>query len=304
MREQRSLVDVADRVQPVVAVDPQLVVDLDPVAFRAGRPSRARCRRCWACRPAATMRRSASIVSPLVERHVDPTVLARGVRDLDARCARRRPPPSALPRAPPRRTPPRRQRVAAPLPGAPRRRRASSRPAPARNPPGPPPITIRLSGTSFAVVASRFVHGSASASPGIGGSERAGAGGDDDGLAGGEDVVARNDAALAVQPSLLAEELDAPVLEPGKLDRVVEVVDDLVAPREHLVRSRRVGRELDPGHPADLADQLAGPDERLRGHARVVGALPADQVRARRARRPGRRRQAGRPPPRPKGPRR
>ena len=34
----------------------------------------------------------------------------------------------------------------------------------------PPPITIRLAGTCFAVVASRFVHGLASARPSIGGS--------------------------------------------------------------------------------------------------------------------------------------
>ncbi len=40
----------------------------------------------------------------------------------------------------------------------------------------------------------------------------------------------------------------------------------------------RVRCELDAGHAADLADQLAGPDERLRGHAGVERALAADQV--------------------------
>ena len=43
-------------------------------------------------------------------------------------------------------------------------------------------------------------------------------GGDDDGLARAQDVVAGDHSALAVEPRLGAEELDAPVLEPRELD--------------------------------------------------------------------------------------
>ena len=59
----------------------------------------------------------------------------------------------------------------------------------------------RLSGASFAVVASRFPHGRASFSPGIGGIAGAAPGRDHDRLPRDEHVVADADALLAVEPA-------------------------------------------------------------------------------------------------------
>ncbi len=55
-----------------------------------------------------------------------------------------------------------------------------------------------------------------------------------------------------------------------------QVVDHLVAPREH-------GGDVEPvspypGHAPRLGEQLARTEQRLRGHARVEGALAADEV--------------------------
>ena len=65
-------------------------------------------------------------------------------------------------------------------------------------------------------------------------------------LRGDEHVVADRDAPLAVEPRVAAHELDAALLEPRQLARVVEVVDHLVAPREHG-RRRRARRSRTPG---------------------------------------------------------
>ena len=84
---------------------------------------------------------------------------------------------------------------------------------------------------------------------------------------------------LAVEPSLAAEELDPAFLQPGQLTGVVEVVDHLVAALEHGLRVEvAADRGADAGHAARLGQQLARSQQRLRGHAGVVGALAADQV--------------------------
>ena len=62
----------------------------------------------------------------------------------------------------------------------------------------------------------------------------------------------------------------------GTLARVVEVVDHLVAPREHGRHVESVG--TDAGNALRLGEQVTRPEQRLRGHARVVGALAADEV--------------------------
>ena len=62
----------------------------------------------------------------------------------------------------------------------------------------------------------------------------------------------------------------------GSCDRVVEIVDHLVAAREHGGRRRGPGPQA--RNPADLGEQLARTQQRLRRHARVVGALAADEV--------------------------
>ena len=98
-----------------------------------------------------------------------------------------------------------------------------------------------LSGTRFAVVASRLFQARTESSPSIGGIAGAAAGRDDDRLAGDQRLVADDDPALAVEPALAAEQLDAAFLEPGQLAGVVEVVDHLVAAVEDRLRVELAG---------------------------------------------------------------
>ena len=100
-----------------------------------------------------------------------------------------------------------------------------------------------------------------------------------DGTASAQEVLPDRDPALAGELARPADQLDPALLEPGKLTRVVEIVDHLVAPAQ-----RGIDVELPRDHladtrdPLDLGAQLAGAQQRLRGHARVVRALAADQV--------------------------
>ena len=106
-----------------------------------------------------------------------------------------------------------------------------------------------------------------------------GAAGDHDRLSRLQRVGARRHRALARELAAGAKQGDPARLEPGKLAGVVEIVNDLVAAREHELRV-----ELSRDHLAhscrarDLGQQLAGAQQRLRGHAGVVGALAADQM--------------------------
>ena len=81
----------------------------------------------------------------------------------------------------------------------------------------PPPRTIRLAGTSLAVVASRLVHGFASRRAVDRRHRRLGAGGDDDRLTGDQRLVAHRDRALARDAAVPAHQRDAEVLEPRQL---------------------------------------------------------------------------------------
>ena len=143
----------------------------------------------------------------------------------------------------------------------------------------PPPRTTSRSGISLVVVASRFVHApSISSRPGIGGIFGAGARRQEDGALGLDLLVADADAPLAGEPAVAADQLDPPVLEPRQLRVVVEVVDDLVAPRERRRDVELAGHRLGGARdPLDLRERLVGPQQRLRGHARPERALAADQ---------------------------
>ena len=78
---------------------------------------------------------------------------------------------------------------------------------------------------------------------------------------------------------MAAKQGDAALLEPGQLRRVVEVVDDLVAPREHRADVELAGRSLGgPRHAARLGERLRRAQQPLRGHAGVERAFPADQL--------------------------
>ena len=142
-----------------------------------------------------------------------------------------------------------------------------------------------LDGTRFEVVALTVVPGPHRVEAVDRRHRRAAAGGDDDRPRRGQDVVADDDPALAVEAAGAAEELDAPLLEPGQLARVVEVVDHLVAPRQRRLGVEAPGdRLLHARDPAGLGEQLAGAQQGLRGHARVVGAFAAEEPAARRSR--------------------
>ncbi len=135
-----------------------------------------------------------------------------------------------------------------------------------------------LDGTRFEVVPSRLFQARTVVEAVDRRHRRAAAGGDDDRPRRGQDVVADDDPALAVEAAGAAKELDAPVFEPGQLARVVAVVDHLVAPRQRRLGVEAPGdRLLHARDPAGLGEQLAGAQQGLRGHARVVGAFAAEE---------------------------
>ena len=98
--------------------------------------------------------------------------------------------------------------------------------------------------------------------------------------AGAQDVVADRDPALAVEAAGAAEEVDPAFFEPGQLGGVVEVVDHLVAASEDRLRVELAvaASTGTPGSRRASASSVGGPQQRLRGHAGVVGAFAADQV--------------------------
>jgi hypothetical protein len=76
-----------------------------------------------------------------------------------------------------------------------------------------------------------------------------------------------------------ADERDVALVEPGKLVGVVESVDDLVTGAKHGLDVERADDRLSRAWEApSLGENLRRAEETLRRHARVVRALPADQV--------------------------
>ena len=78
-----------------------------------------------------------------------------------------------------------------------------------------------------------------------------------------ERVVANDDAPLAVEAAVPAYERDAALLEPRQLRGVVELVDHLVAPREHAARVGAFG--ADAGNAPRLGEELAGRSSAFEG---------------------------------------
>ena len=278
--EQRAAVDVADRVQPLRAADAQPVVDLEVAARldpgglepELGRP-----------RPAPDRDQelvAAQLLAALEpQRHLT-ALAARGGDRLDAGAdldpgrarARRR---SARSRTAPRwRASGRRPRPRSTL--EPRLLHAWA----ISTPTTPPPRTSSRSGHLLRPSSPRGSStAAASASPSIGGTAAAVPVATTTASPAPQRVGADDHRALAVERAAAAKELDPALLQPRQLARVVAVVDHLVAPakhdrgvelaRDHLAHAR---------HPLDLGQQLAGAQQRLRGHAGVVGALAADQL--------------------------
>ena len=171
-------------------------------------------------------------------------------------------------------------------------------------PTGPPPSTIMLSGTRFAVVALAVVPGLDRVEAVDRRHRRAAAGGDDHGRAGGQQVVADEDPSLAVEPRRRRGRGRFPFFEPGQLAGVVAVVDDLVA----AVEDRR---RVEPTRHRPPRPGCAVP----RRARRPVAAAPSRACRrsrnirrrsgaARRSRPSSRRRLGGRRRPLRRGPRR
>ena len=78
---------------------------------------------------------------------------------------------------------------------------------------------------------------------------------------------------------MAAHDADAALLQPRQHRGVVEVVDDLVAPAQHGLDIQRAGRRLArTWHAPRLLEDLPGPQQRLRRHARVEGALTSDEM--------------------------
>jgi hypothetical protein len=87
------------------------------------------------------------------------------------------------------------------------------------------------------------------------------------------------DLPFAVEPRFASDQVDVPLLEPGQLDRVVEVVDDLVAPLEHRRRIELAGHGLAGArYPLDLGQELARSQQGLGRHAGVESTFAADQL--------------------------
>ncbi len=85
---------------------------------------------------------------------------------------------------------------------------------------------------------------------------------------------------LAGQPAVAAHERDGVLLEPRQLRRVVEIVDDLVAAAQDGFGVEPVADGLAHArHAPCLGEQLGRAEQRLGRHARIEGALPADEVR-------------------------
>ena len=153
----------------------------------------------------------------------------------------------------------------APSPRRPRRRRGS---------PAAP-------GTALAVVISRLVHGSASRSPSIGGISAPVPVATTTAFAATSASSPATHPPLAVEPAVLAEQLDA------RGSRATGAATE--SSRSWITSSRRasaastssspVTASAAPGHAPHLGQQLARAQQRLGGHARVVGALAADQLR-------------------------
>ena len=111
------------------------------------------------------------------------------------------------------------------------------------------------------------------------GQRRVRARGEDDGALRHQHVVADAHAALALEDRLPADDRDPAVREPGDHDVVVEVVDDLVAPRERGCGVEPAGHGLGSTRDAPrLVERVRRAQQRLGRHAGVERALAADEV--------------------------
>ena len=193
------------------------------------------------------------------------------------------------------------QRGRRPRPGSPSRRSASA-PGSSRRRPGRRRGSRMLFGTSFIPVTSRLVQTPSRSLEPVDRRDR-----------GADEPVATTifsastssaptlDQALARDPAVAADQLDAAVLEPGDLARVVPVGDDLVAPLERLgdvdLAGHRLARAPGALRPRRRSRRGAAASSRACRPSRSTRRRPARARRSRPScrRRRGRRRRPRRP---------
>ena len=282
--EEGAAVDVADRVEPLAAADPHPRRRSSRKPCSSGSTPaelRGRARRCGGLRPTATRISSASTALAVARaRRSTPAPPARDRFDLRRRCGRRRRSSRAAPRRLPRRRRAPRARAGArrPRPGSPWSR-ALDQACESSLPTGPPPSTIMLSGTRLAVVASRLFQALTVSRPSIGGIAAPLPVATTTALRRGQDVVA-DDAPGARRRSGprrgrgRSRVLPARAAGPSRRGRGSPRRGGRGPPAG---RARRAPPAT-PGTRRASASTSAGPQQRLRGHAGVVGAFAADQV--------------------------
>ena len=268
VREQGAAVDVSDREQPVVARDPHPVVDLDRLAGRQAdrlEPEVVVC----GLRPTATSSSSlcSSRLSSAEGQREDAVAAAAGLRHLGAEPDIDAPRASASQRAARRQTAPRRRAARSRFDERDLASRARTTPARART-------RRRLRrGSSGAreparrVVPARLVHGSSCSSPGIGGIAAPLPTASTTARRASSSSSLDAHAALAVEPGVAADQRDPALLDPRQLNRVVEVVDHLVAPSQgrSLGRACRWWPHERPGTRCTSASSSAGRSSALDG---------------------------------------
>src|SRR5205823_5285351 len=102
---------------------------------------------------------------------------------------------------------------------------------------------------------------------------------EDDGAPCADHAAVQLHSTLTCETRVPAENGDAALFKPRELDGVVEVVDHFVATAQHRLDVETAGDRLArTGNALRLCQGLGRPEQRLRRHAAVEGALAADEV--------------------------
>jgi hypothetical protein len=111
------------------------------------------------------------------------------------------------------------------------------------------------------------------------GHRRTATGRDHDRLASRTEQLTNPHAALALEASMASNQRDTPVLEPRNHTRVIHVVNDLIPARKFCVDVDLTGHGLGRArNAARLGQRVSRTQQRLRGHARIRGALATHEL--------------------------
>ncbi len=104
--------------------------------------------------------------------------------------------------------------------------------------------------------------------------------GDDHGLARLVGLIIHAHASLTVEPTVATYQRDLLVFEPGKLLRVIQIMDHLVAAPQNSIHVKRARDSLcGARNPARLSQRLGRAQQCLGGHAGIEGAFASNQLR-------------------------